>query len=326
MRRLIHHPRLVPIGIVAAATLAGLALILFLANPRSSARHSQLRAVTAVIGPKGLVTPHHRSRVRPVGGSPAGLSVARPIFGEAASLGAAPSVVGFPVPQADAAEATPANLTNVLVNQAMKQVALVYGGGQLAVVMSPALYSDPITEFTDFVSSNDATASLGSVDGLAALVITPNTDEPQTNPAWVEFDLNGVDVSLESDTLGTSTLLTVADSLACDGCAVEANASVGHGADGIVKGRAVTCRSRRRSLACALARRSNVLVLTSKRQAVARAHTNTGIFKFTLPPGRYGIMAVAPTANKVMPTRRIRWVALHRAQVVGVRIRRSGRG
>ena len=140
-------------------------------------------------------------------------------------IAAATALVNFPVPQANVAAAGPRKLTGVWVNRAMQQLALVYDDGDVTVVMSPAWYSDPKSEFSDFLSSNNATARLGSVNRNAALVISPHTDVKRSNPAWVEFDLNGVDVNVESATQGTAALLGVARSLACATCAQAARAS-----------------------------------------------------------------------------------------------------
>lgn len=150
----------------------------------------------------------------PGGRDPAGLTLRHPIVGQEMPLAAATALVNFPVPQANVAAASPSNLTEVWVNKAMQQLALVYDDGDVTVVMSPAWYSDPKREFSDFLSSNNATARLGSVNRNVALVISPHTDMKRSNPAWVEFDLNGVDVNVESATQGTAALLGVARSLA----------------------------------------------------------------------------------------------------------------
>ncbi len=72
---------------------------------------------------------------------------------------------GYAVPQPSTALARSSNLTSVWFEKLTRQVALVYGGGDVTVIMAPAAYTDPTTEFTQFLSFNNATASLGSVDG-----------------------------------------------------------------------------------------------------------------------------------------------------------------
>ena len=49
--------------------------------------------------------------------------------------------------------------------------------------------------------------------GQPALVISPRTDGCDSNPAWVEFKRNGIDIDIHSSSYGTDTLLAVADSL-----------------------------------------------------------------------------------------------------------------
>jgi hypothetical protein len=130
------------------------------------------------------------------------------------SLRAARAVVEFDVPQPNVAVARPGNLTSVWVNRTTRQLALVYGGGAVTVVMARAPYSDARTEFSRFLRENHAKATLGSVRGTVALVISPDSDARRSNPAWVELDDRGVDVNVESATHGTAALLAVAESLA----------------------------------------------------------------------------------------------------------------
>jgi len=67
--------------------------------------------------------------------------------------------------------------------------------------------------FKAFIAENNATAAMGQVNGQPALVIEPNTDAPRSNPAWVEFNRNGIDINVVSSSYGTDTLLAVADSM-----------------------------------------------------------------------------------------------------------------
>jgi hypothetical protein len=60
---------------------------------------------------------------------------------------------------------------------------------------------------------NAGSTSIGQVNGQPALVVEPDTDATGANPACVEFDLNGTDVSLYSSSYGTDTLLEIADSM-----------------------------------------------------------------------------------------------------------------
>jgi hypothetical protein len=147
--------------------------------------------------------------------SVAGVSLARPLPGaRPMSLAAARAAVDFPVPQPDVAAAGPANLSGIWADGKSEQVALVYSGGDVTVMLARAADADPRTEFSKFIRENRARARLGSVDGDVALVISPHTDAKRSNPAWVGFDHDGVDVNVVSATRGTAVLLTVAGSLA----------------------------------------------------------------------------------------------------------------
>jgi hypothetical protein len=130
------------------------------------------------------------------------------------SLRAARAAVSFPVPQPNVTAAGPDNLTRVWADRKSQQVALVYGGGDVTVIMARALYSDPRTEFSRFLRENHAKARLGSVDGNVALVISPDSDAKGSNPAWVELDDAGLDINVVSASQGTAVLLKVAGSLA----------------------------------------------------------------------------------------------------------------
>jgi len=129
-------------------------------------------------------------------------------------LRAADAAVGFSVPQPDTRIARPGTLTAVWIVKATRQVALVYRGGTVTVMMARALYSDPRSEFSRFLRENHAHARLGSVDGLVALVIWPRSDAKRSNPAWVEFDRHGIDINVVSATRPPRALLAVARSLA----------------------------------------------------------------------------------------------------------------
>lgn len=136
------------------------------------------------------------------------------VVGARMSLARARLTASFPVAQANVAIAHSANLTAVWVSKKTHQVALVYGGGDVTVMMtSPAPYRDPTADFSTFIRENHATARLGTVDGTVALVISPHTDVCHDNSAWVEFDRQGVDINVVSAKHGTAALLAVAQSL-----------------------------------------------------------------------------------------------------------------
>jgi hypothetical protein len=156
--------------------------------------------------------------MRPVGAEPetvAGVSLARPYgpAGHRTSLRAAETALGFSVPQPDVRIAGPSNLTAVWIAKPTRQVALVYGSGDVTVMMARAPYTDPRSEFSRFLRENHAKEQLGSVDGNVALVIWPHSDANRSNPAWVEFDRHGIDVNVVSATRQPRALLAVARSL-----------------------------------------------------------------------------------------------------------------
>jgi hypothetical protein len=147
--------------------------------------------------------------------SPGGVSLARPLPGaRPISLAAARAAVNFAIPQPHVTAADLANLTGIFADRKSQHVALVYGGGEVSVMMAPAVYNDPRAKFNTFLRENHATATLGSVNGDVALVISPDSDPQRSNPAWVEIDYHGVDINVASATQSTTVLLGVARSLA----------------------------------------------------------------------------------------------------------------
>jgi hypothetical protein len=150
----------------------------------------------------------------PRGGSLQGLSATHPLLGgQQVPVGEVSSDVGYSVPIPNAEEASQSSLTATWVRTDQGQVALVFDDGKLTIMMQPANYEDPATEFKTFIDENNGDASIGQVNGQPALVIEPRTDASKSNLAWVEFDFNGIDVNVVSATYGTDQLLAVADSM-----------------------------------------------------------------------------------------------------------------
>jgi hypothetical protein len=129
------------------------------------------------------------------------------------TVAGAAAAAGFRVPVPSHALASRADLSHVWVNKQLRQVALVFAGGKITIMMWPASYRDPLASFRLFIAQNHASAAIRHVLGRPALVITPHTDVPRTNPAWVEFDRNGVDINLVSTNYDTAALLAIAASL-----------------------------------------------------------------------------------------------------------------
>ena len=135
------------------------------------------------------------------------------VNGQKTTVADAQAAAGFTVPMPNVTAANSGNLTQTWLDSDQRQVALVFDGGKLTIMMSPATYKDPTSEFETFIAENNAVAALGQVNGQPALVIQPDTDVNKSNAAWVEFEQNGIDVNVVSDSYGTETILKAAESM-----------------------------------------------------------------------------------------------------------------
>jgi hypothetical protein len=121
---------------------------------------------------------------------------------------------GFPVPVPSSQAASRANLTQAWVSTHGRQVALVFDKGLVDITMGPAQYRTAITNFRAFIAEkkkNKVAAGIEVLNGQPALVITRNSSAIcHCNPAYVEFDQNGIDINISSHTYGTDTLLAIA--------------------------------------------------------------------------------------------------------------------
>ena len=124
----------------------------------------------------------------------------------------AEAAVGYPVPLPDTVAASRANLDEVWVNSDTRQVGLVFAE-KITIRMQPAIHPDPAHHFDRFVAENNVVAEVGQLRGQPALIITPNTDAYDSNPALVEFYRGDIDISVFSYDYGTATLLAVAESM-----------------------------------------------------------------------------------------------------------------
>jgi hypothetical protein len=157
--------------------------------------------MTGVFRPDGSVACSHI-------GAPPG----NPLFnGTATTIATAQAVARFPVLMPDEPAASPTNLTQTWV--AHRTVELIFGRREVTIEMAPANYGNALKDFQRFVAHNRADAAIGHVHGQPALVITPRTDGCRSNPAWVEFKHDGIDVNVISYSYDIGTLLAVADSL-----------------------------------------------------------------------------------------------------------------
>jgi len=185
-------------------------------------------AITAVLGLVivGKVTgsgPMSTGSARHTGGLPGlGWNANRyplgpPGLAEKTTAAGAQAAAGFSVPVPSDAAASQANLTQAWVNKYNGEVALVFDKGKVDITMARATQQKDLRYFQAFVAQrnkNRVTDAIEQVNGRPALVITPNTSVVcHCNPAVVEFDRNGIDVSIYSNTYGTGTLLAIADSM-----------------------------------------------------------------------------------------------------------------
>ena len=136
---------------------------------------------------------------------------------EKVTVAGAQAKAGFPVPMPSNPAASRADLTQAWVSTHGRQVALVFDKGHVDITMAPAQYQSPLGNFHAFIAEKDknkVTAAIGHVNGQPALVITPDTSALcHCNPAYVEFDRNGIDINISSHTYGTGTLLAIANSM-----------------------------------------------------------------------------------------------------------------
>ena len=138
---------------------------------------------------------------------------------EKTTAAGAQAKAGFPVLVPIAAAASQANLTQVWVNTngPAREVALVFDKGKVDILMHRATYQSDLRYFTAFVAQkkqNRVRAAIGRVNGRRALIITPNTDGlTHSNAAVVDFNRNGVDISISSHSYGFPVLLAIADSM-----------------------------------------------------------------------------------------------------------------
>lgn len=136
------------------------------------------------------------------------------LVGRRTTIAGARVAVRYPVPLPDTSAAREANLTQVWVNSKLRDVGLVFGRGKITITLAPATYQDPAKFFEAYIRENQEVKSfMGRVHGQPALVISPHTARYNRNPAWVEFDSNGIDINIVSQTYGASALLDAANSM-----------------------------------------------------------------------------------------------------------------
>lgn len=136
------------------------------------------------------------------------------IGGRKMTVADARTATGYPIPLPDTSVASQANLTQTWMDS-KHEVALVFDNGKITITIARAIYKDPTQRFETFIRETRGygKASMGRMHGQPVLVIEPNTDAPKSNPAWVEFYRDGIDINVYSHDYGTATLLEVASSM-----------------------------------------------------------------------------------------------------------------
>jgi hypothetical protein len=176
-------------------------------------------AITAARSGAAPATASHSIRPAVAGEPPVNWKM--PLIGaHQTTLAAASRAAGFAVPMPDVAApirvgSGPANqirmtLSQVWMNQA-RAIALVFNGGRVTVLVSPASYRHAGQAFrTELAAIKVGRAAIDRISGKPALVVQPRTDYTKSNPALVEVYRHGLDINVISTKLGTNTLQAIA--------------------------------------------------------------------------------------------------------------------
>jgi hypothetical protein len=136
--------------------------------------------------------------------------------GHTTSLAAANRIVGFRIlmPRSTSAIRN-VNLSQTWVYPEERQVALVFDSGNVTVMQwpIPADRRSAISYYKGIIKDHLGNDHIGRVDGVQALIIKQHTDVKHTNPAWIEFYKNGIDVNIYSAHYKTSDLVKLANTL-----------------------------------------------------------------------------------------------------------------
>jgi hypothetical protein len=71
----------------------------------------------------------------------------------------------------------------------------------------PADRKNAVASYKTMIKNHLGTERIGRVDGVPALIIDQHTVVNHSNPAWIEFYKNGIDVNVYSASFTTSALL-----------------------------------------------------------------------------------------------------------------------
>jgi len=130
-------------------------------------------------------------------------------------LATAEAEAGFDllIPQSGLASAT--DLVQVWLESDVHEVGLVFDtdSGEVVMDLYPTTSTNPKGEYQEEIDLGVAKSSLTTVLDQPAIVTEPASDVPGTNPAWLRFALDGVDVNLYSYELSTEDLVNIAQTL-----------------------------------------------------------------------------------------------------------------
>ncbi|MGH3399251.1 MAG: hypothetical protein ACRDPO_31650 [Streptosporangiaceae bacterium] len=110
--------------------------------------------------------------------------------------------------------ASKGTLAKVWVNK-QQQVALVFDGGKITVMMWPATYTDPARWFRYVAAKIGPDAFVGHVHGQPAVIVRRSKIQP--NPTWIEFYRNGTDINVVSASYDARALISIAGSIMSGG-------------------------------------------------------------------------------------------------------------
>jgi hypothetical protein len=118
------------------------------------------------------------------------------------------------MPNSTAADAS--NVSEVWAEPEYQEIGIVFdsGSGRIVLDLYPYTLTDPKGAYQDEIDLGVAKSTLTNVNGIPAIVTEPGSDVPGTNPAWVRFHLDTVDVNLFSQDVGTDELLGIAATIA----------------------------------------------------------------------------------------------------------------
>jgi len=101
-------------------------------------------------------------------------------------------------------------LSQVWVNSA-RVVALVFNRGKVTMLVERATSDSPLEVFRrDLAAIHVGRVAIRRVNGRPAFIAWPRTDYTRSNPALVEFYLNGLDIHVISTRLNPNLLLAIA--------------------------------------------------------------------------------------------------------------------